>query len=97
MEKRKRNASKNENKLDDETLRWLLTLKELSDRVTDEKTRELLFGGDGPQVSNPTIPSGIQDRLCQRPRGRKKSKLKHKYFKNRTGPRRSLSCFMVSY
>ena len=43
MDKRKRNASKNENKLDDETLRWLLTLKELSDRVTDEKTRELLF------------------------------------------------------
>ena len=35
--------SGSENKLDDETLRWLLTLKELDNRLTDETTRELFY------------------------------------------------------
>ena len=32
-----------EKKLDDKTLQWLLTLKELDNRITDEETRSLLY------------------------------------------------------
>ena len=40
VEKQSNSAEK---KLDDKTLQWLLTLKELDNRITDEKTRELLY------------------------------------------------------